>query len=149
MIIDVLENSALYSSITPSLGRAFSFLLSNDLASLEPGRMELDGDSLYVFVQQYMAKPETLGKWEAHKRYIVVQYLVSGSERVGYSAIKKMNLGDYNPQKDNQALTGTGQMLQLNAGSFMVFFPQDAHMPGLANGFETPVKKIVVKCLIQ
>ncbi|MBA4384265.1 MAG: YhcH/YjgK/YiaL family protein, partial [Anaerolinea sp.] len=128
--------------------RAFSFLLSNDLASLEPGRMEIEGESLYVLVQQYISKPETSGKWEAHKRYIDVQYLVSGSERVGYSAITKMTLGDYNPQKDFQALSGTGQILQLNAGSFMVFFPQDAHMPGLANGYETSIKKIVVKCAI-
>lgn len=148
MILDVLENSKLYSSITPSLGRAFSFLISNDLASLEPGRMEIDGDSIYVLVQQYMTKPESAAKWEAHKRYIDVQYLVSGSENVGYSAISEMVLGDYNPQKDFQALTGNGQILQLKAGSFMIFFPQDAHMPGLANGFESPVKKVVVKCAI-
>lgn len=148
MILDVLENSKLYSSITPSLGRAFSFLFSNDLASLEPGRMEIDDDSIYVLVQQYMTKPESAAKWEAHKRYIDVQYLVSGSENVGYSAISEMVLGDYNPQKDFQALTGNGQILQLKAGSFMIFFPQDAHMPGLANGFESPVKKVVVKCAI-
>lgn len=148
MIFDVLENAKLYSSISPNLDRAFSFLLSTDLASLETGRMEIEGESLYVMTQQYISKPETSGKWEAHKRFIDVQYLVSGSERVGYSAITKMTLGDYDPQKDFQALSGNGQYLQLNAGSFMVFFPQDAHMPGLANGFETPVKKIVVKCAI-
>jgi len=148
MIFDVLENAKLYSSITPSLDRAFSFLLSNDLASLEPNRMEIDGESAYILVQQYILKPETSGKWEAHKRYIDVQYLVSGNERVGYSAITKMKLGDYDPQKDFQALSGIGQNLQFKAGSFMVFFPQDAHMPGLANGFESPIKKIVVKCAI-
>jgi YhcH/YjgK/YiaL family protein len=148
MIYDVLENTKLYSSITHSLGRAFSFLLSNDLASLKPGRMEIEGDLIYVLVQEYMTKPESAGKWEAHKRYIDVQYLVSGSEYVGFSPISKMTLGDYNPQKDFQALKGIGQKIQLIAGSFMVFFPQDAHMPGLTNGFDTPVKKIVVKCAI-
>ena len=110
--------------------------------------MEIEGNSLYVMTQQYISKPETSGKWEAHRRYIDVQYLVSGSERICYSPIAKMALGDYDPQKDFQALSGNGQFLQLNAGSFMVFFPQDAHMPGLANGFETPIKKIVVKCVI-
>ncbi len=148
MIVDLLENCNLYSSINSNLDRAFSFLLSNDLASMEPGRLELNGDSLYVLVQHYLSKPESSGKWEAHKRYIDVQYLISGSERVGYSAISNMTLGEYNAQKDFQALSGSGEMYRLNAGSFMVFFPQDAHMPGLANGFETPIKKIVVKCAI-
>jgi YhcH/YjgK/YiaL family protein len=31
------------------------------------------------------------------------------------------------------------------AGSFVVFFPEDAHMPGMAAGSPEPIRKVVVK----
>ncbi len=148
MIYDTLENSQDYCNIHPRLDRAFSFLLTTDLVALKPGRMELEGDSLYVLVQEYLTKPFSEGKWEAHQRYIDVQYIVSGVEGCGFASLKSMQVGEYDPQKDFQAMTGQGQILRLSAGYFAIFLPQDAHMPGLEDGDRSQVKKIVVKCKI-
>ncbi|NTV77854.1 MAG: DUF386 domain-containing protein, partial [Clostridiales bacterium] len=49
-------------------------------------------------------------------------------------------------ERDFQAMTGSGSTLNLTAGTFAVFFPQDAHMPGLTVEAPTKVKKVVVKC---
>jgi YhcH/YjgK/YiaL family protein len=148
MIYDVLDNSQLYEGIHKSLKTALAFLRSNDLAAMRVGRIDLEGDSIYVLVQEYMTKPTDQGKWEAHKRYIDVQYLMSGSERVGFTNIETMKLGTYNPERDFQPMTGDGQMIELSAGSFLILFPQDAHMPGLEMNSSSFVKKVVVKCLI-
>jgi YhcH/YjgK/YiaL family protein len=148
MIYDNLENSQVYANLNPRLEKALSFLQSTDLAALKPGRIELEGDSIYVLVQEYLTKSQESGNWEAHKRYIDVQYIVSGSERVGFSMLNSMKLGEYKEERDFQAMFGEGQFLTLNAGSFVVFFPQDAHMPGIAIESLAPVKKIVVKCAV-
>jgi len=146
MIFDMLSNSYLYSDITPRLKTAFDYLSSTDLATLPAGRIDLDGDHVYVLVQEYTTKPLEEGKWEAHRRYLDVQYILSGSERIDFALTNTMKLGDYIEERDFQAMSGSGSTLNLKAGSFAVFFPQDAHMPGLAVGAPSQVKKIVVKC---
>jgi YhcH/YjgK/YiaL family protein len=148
MIYDMLENSRLYTQITPQLEKAFSFLQSTNLADLKPGRIELEGDSVYVMVQEYLTKPQDAGQWEAHKRYVDVQYIVSGSEKIGFAMLNSMQLGEYNPERDFQAMFGEGQFMTMIPGSFAVFFPQDAHMPGIAMEELAPVKKIVIKCAV-
>ncbi len=148
MIYDQLSNSALYQSIHPRLKQAFDYLRSTDLDTLSPGRFELDGNTLFVLVQEYEPKPVEQGKWEAHRRYVDVQYMLRGCERIDHGLIDHMQLGEYNPEKDFQALNGQGQTLSLQEGSFAVFFPQDAHMPGLTSDDTGIVKKIVLKCLL-
>ena len=148
MIYDLLTNAALYSTLHPRLKQAYEFLQQTDLEKLEPGRFDLDGDALYVLVQEYAPKPLSDGKWEAHHRYMDVQFMLRGCERIDFGLIDHMQLGEYIPDKDFQALDGQGQTLLLEEGSFVIFFPQDAHMPGLMTDNTGVVKKIVVKCLI-
>ena len=148
MILDVLNHAILYEKIHKSLDLAFSFLRSTDLKSLSPGRLELQGDSVYALVQEYTTKSEEQGKWEAHKQFIDIQYIVEGVEKIGYSSLTNLHLGDYFPERDFQSATGEGQWIRLRSGSFVVFFPQDAHMPGLSDRSPSSVKKVVIKCMI-
>ncbi len=146
MIFDLLSNSALYAGITPRLKIAFDYLTSTDLAALPVGRIDLDGSRVYVLVQEYMTKAPEEGKWESHKRYLDVQYIHSGCERIDIALVNTMQLGEYVEERDFQAMNGEGSPLILQAGSFAVFFPQDAHKPLLAVTEPVRVKKVVVKC---
>jgi YhcH/YjgK/YiaL family protein len=146
MIFDMLSNAELYAGITPRLKTAFDYLNATDLAALPVGRINLDGDHVYVLVQEYTTKPMADGKWESHRRYLDVQYMHSGCERIDFSLVNTMKLGEYVEEGDFQAMTGTGNPLTLVPGSFAVFFPQDAHKPGLAVAELEWVKKVVVKC---
>ena len=119
------------------------------MASLPPGRYELDGINLYVMSQEYTTKLPEQGKWEAHRRYIDLQYIVSGTERIGYAHLSRLTQGDYNSEKDFHALSGVGDYITLSAGDFMLLFPEDAHMPGMAVGDPVPVKKVVVKIAVK
>jgi biofilm protein TabA len=148
MITDRLTNAHLYLSLGARIQRAFEYLQQTDLRTLPTGRYELDGKNLYVMSQEYSSKLPEQGKWEAHRRYIDLQYVVSGTERIGYAHLSRLAQGDYIPEKDFLGLTGDGSYITLSAGDFMLLFPEDAHMPGMAVGDPVPVKKVVVKVAI-
>lgn len=148
MITDHLSNAHLYTGLSTGIRRAFEYLQQTDLYSLSVGRIELDGKNLYVTSQEYITKLPDQGKWEAHRRYIDLQYIISGTEQIGYTPIDRLTLGEYNPDKDFQALSGSGNFITLSAGDFMLLFPDDAHMPGMAVDDPIPVKKVVVKILV-
>ena len=145
MITDHLSNAHLYTTLSADIQRAFEYLQNTDLQALETGKFDLDGKQLYINSQEYISKLPEQGQWEAHRQYIDLQYLISGTERIGYAPICRLTPGDYNPDKDYQPLSGTGDFITLTAGDFMILFPEEAHMPGIAAGESTPVKKVVVK----
>jgi len=149
MSTDRLTNAHLYLGLGENIQRAFEYLQHVNLDTLPVGRLELDGIKMYVTSQEYATKLPEQGKWEAHRRYIDLQYLISGTERIGYSQLSKMTHGEYNPEKDFLALAGSGDFVTLNAGDFMLLFPEEAHMPGMAVDQPVLVKKAVVKIAIK
>jgi YhcH/YjgK/YiaL family protein len=149
MIFDSLENRARYRGLSYNLPAALQFLAENDLAALPVGRKDLDGNSLYLVVQESMTRPREQGKWEAHRKYIDIQYIARGEERMGFANLSTMQLGEYFPEKDFQAMTGIGNHVDVSVGSFAIFFPEDAHMPGLCVDTPKLVKKIVLKVKIE
>lgn len=147
MIADLLTNASLYESIGPRIAAAFRFLGQPGLLELATGRHEIDGDGVYALVSEYHPKPLSHGKWEAHQKYIDLQYVAAGVERIGVAPIGRLQAGDYNPAKDMTILTGSGDYLTVAAGQFMILWPGDAHMPGLDAGIPGLVRKVVVKIL--
>ncbi len=108
MIFDSLNNFSRYAGLGNNLPAALKFLLENELTALPVGRLELDGDNLYALVREYTTKPAEQGVWEAHRKYIDIQYMVSGSERMGFAQLSTMQLGEYLPERDFQPLSGIG-----------------------------------------
>ncbi len=146
MILDELKNAKLYAAASPGLAKAFKFLAAADLNALPNGRHEIEGDSLYASVMTYDTKPLDKAVWEAHRRYMDVQYIITGQERMGYAPLGALTpRGDYNSEKDCILLDGAGSHFTVTQGMFAVFGPLDAHMPGVALAAPAPVKKIVVK----
>jgi len=156
MIIDRIENAPLYVGLGKRIATALDYLGKTDFSRVPPGRCEIDGANLYALVQEYPTKPRETARWEAHRRYIDVQYLVSGVERIGYSPISSLQVIEaYDENKDALFLAGEGDFLLMRPGMFMVLWPEDAHMPGIAvaapatAGKPTPAKKVVVKVLAE
>jgi len=147
MIVDILKNAAQYTDLGTSFSAAFEFLKKSDLAGLAPGKYEIDGSNVYAMVSQYDTRPREEGKWEAHRKYFDIQYIVSGSELIGYSNLEALTVTTpYNEKDDYMLLDGHGDFLTASAGKFFIFSPQDAHMPCMAIGGRSgPVKKVVVK----
>lgn len=131
---------------------AFAFLKDNDLTKLELKRYDLDGDNLFITLSEYNTKNPEDAKFEAHRKYIDIQYVVSGSEMVGIAPLITQDsvLQPYDATKDIEFVT-IKKPLFVNAvpTRFFIFFPEDAHMPGLKEETNAPVRKAVVKVRID
>lgn len=145
MIVDHINNSHLYYALSPRIRNAFDYIHQVDLTSINVGRYEIDGENLYAMVQQYNTKPKESGTWEAHRRYIDLQFVIQGTERIGYANLGCLTQGEYNPNKDFLPLYGEGDFLTLKNGDFVILMPEDAHMPGIVVDTLSPVKKMVIK----
>jgi YhcH/YjgK/YiaL family protein len=150
MIVDQLSNASLYLAVHKRLGSAFDYLKKTDLSKVDPGTYEIDGRKVYVMVQQYETKPMEKGRWEAHRKYIDVQYVHQGVERFGYANLLELKPGNYDEAKDFLSLEGEGKgdFFLVRQGTFVILFLQDGHMPGMAVSTPQPVKKFVVKVAI-
>ncbi len=148
MIFDSLDHHIRYAGFGFNLPSAMKFLLENNLNTLPVGRVDIDGENLFALVQEYTTKPAEKGLWEAHRKYIDVQYMVTGKERIGFVQLSTMQLGEYIPEKDFQPMTGSGNHVDVFAGSFAIFFPEDGHMPGLCINIPELIRKVVLKLKI-
>jgi YhcH/YjgK/YiaL family protein len=132
----------------PAFGKAFEFL-SKLTDKTEPGRYEIDGDKLYVNVMDAECHECASAKLEAHKKYIDVQFVISGNETMGWSDVKtcKSVAEPYNVSSDYTLFSDTPDTwFAVPSGVFVVFFPEDAHAPQVGEG---KVKKAVVKVAIE
>jgi YhcH/YjgK/YiaL family protein len=145
MVIDRIAHANLYRSLGPRVARALDYLQQTDGVALAPGTYELDGRRVFALVQEYTTKPFEQGKWEAHSRYADLQFVASGVERIGYGAMTRFEQQAYDADKDYMALSGSGEFLTLDSGSFMLLWPGEGHMPGIAAGAPSAVKKVVIK----
>jgi YhcH/YjgK/YiaL family protein len=132
--------------------KAFGFLKSNDLTKLENKRHDIDGDNLFVNVSEYNTKDPADARFEAHRKYIDIQYVAAGSEKIGIAPLAAQDtiLQAYDETKDVEfSKFRDAKYYIATPGRFFVFFPEDGHMPGLKTDSVAPVKKVVVKVRIN
>ena len=151
MIIDRLEHRGLYAGLGRGIPQALDYLARTDLTQLPDGKQALDGERMYANIQRYKTKPIWQAKWEIHRRYLDVQYIARGAERIGYApwseglAVKE----EYDPERDLAFYKAAGVLVPVAAGMFVVLMPQELHAPGLVPAESeaiTEVLKVVVKC---
>jgi biofilm protein TabA len=152
MILDTLENSAHYECLSPHFAKAFAFLRTVD-GTQALGRHEIDGDEIFALVQRYETKPLASALFEAHRRYIDVQFVHTGRETILWAplaAMREETMG-YDPAKEAALfkLVLEATPLQLCAGYFAVLFPEDAHAPCVVWGEAGEVFKVVVKVAVS
>ncbi len=149
MIFDAIENAEVYYGLGEKVKRAFEFIKSTDLKSLKDGKIEIDGDNIFAIAQKYKTKDSDDGIWEAHRKYVDIQYMISGAENMGFVLADYLEISDkYNEADDVEILKGLGDFVQVNEGEFVMFFPDDAHMPGLKIKENEEIRKVVVKIKI-
>ena len=147
MIMDQLSNASLYDGVHPRLKKGFNFLLDNDLQALPVGKYEIEDDKVFVMIQEYETKLIEECRLESHYLYTDIQYVIKGEERMVYTNKEETELVEAQQENDVMFLKGKGNHLIVKEGSFAVFMPQDAHMPGVCVNQPQAVKKAVVKVL--
>ena len=146
MIFDQLKNAEWYFDCQDGFEQGFAFIRLAIDANLKPGRYKIDGDDVFAMVQEYDTK-ENSGQFEAHRNYIDIQCIVSGVECMESAELERCTeSAAYDETKDIAFYTAEPQnKMRLTAESFAVFFPWDAHNPGICEDVPGKVKKVVVK----
>jgi YhcH/YjgK/YiaL family protein len=103
----------------------FRFLIENDLSKLPLGRIDLNED-VYVTVSEYTTKNPENALYESHKKYIDLQYIVSGNEYIGLTNNTTIPVtSPYNEQKDIAFYTfNGGELLLATPTVYFIFFPK-------------------------
>ena len=131
---------------------AFKFLKNNDLTKLELKRYDIDGDNLFATVSEYMSKNEETTQFEAHRKYIDIQYVVSGKEVMNIAPLTSVKevITPYDASRDIEFVT-VNKVVNYKAtpSNFFIFFPVDAHRPGLKDVANSPVRKVVIKVKVD
>ncbi|HEY2895332.1 MAG TPA: YhcH/YjgK/YiaL family protein, partial [Pirellulales bacterium] len=84
MILDELASAARYEKLHAGFHAGFEFLMQANLASLESGRHEIDGDRVFALINRDPGRGRAGARLEAHRKYIDIQFLVSGQEEIGW-----------------------------------------------------------------
>ena len=147
MIIDSIDNCMNYENLGIKISLALNHISAVNFDSKEPGRYDIDGDNIFVNVNDYHTKNSDECKFEAHRKYIDVQYIAKGTEWIGYAPLAGQTvISEYNDERDVLFFEGEPSFVKLDKGMFAIFFPQDLHMPGTGDG--DFVRKVVVKVRI-
>ena len=149
MVLDRLDQAARYTPLHPSFARAFEFLLETDLATLTPGRHEIDGDSIYLSVDHVDGRGRAGARLEAHRVHIDIQLTIEGDEQIGWRPLTacKMADGGFDATRDIGFYRDRPDTwLVVPPGTFAIFFPEDAHAPLAGTG---PVRKAIVKIRVE
>jgi len=146
MIIDSLVNAKRYNNLHPLFAKAFEYIASVDLATIEVGKYEIsDGLKAIVSNKDAMTVTESISKFECHNKAIDIQLCINGNEQLGWKSRSdcKSQKGEYNEEKDVVFYNDEPDMFfNLRDNQFAIFFPEDVHAPMIGEG---PIKKMVIK----
>lgn len=142
MIIDRIEEQERYYPLLPNMELAFAFLA--EAPDLEPGRYELE-DGLFATVYEGDTRQMDGVELEAHKKYIDLQYCISGGERMAWAHTQELNLTGEDVEHDNYYFAGTSTAVSIRPGMFYIMFPSDAHKSSVHHEFPKHFRKVVVK----
>ena len=144
MIFDNVKNKERYRAM-PWLYAVLSS--AEKYAALEPGKYPID-ENTRANVSAYNTSKNEVPKYENHRDFIDVQWVISGKERILVIPRERCAVAEaYSEEKDVEFLTPAGKMteLRLTDGDFAVLFPDEVHAPGLTDEDPSDVKKIIFK----
>lgn len=145
MILDIIENANRYSTLHRGFAKAIEFLLRPDLKELPVGKYEIDGERVFAMVSKEFGRKREDALLETHEKYIDIQLVLAGTDTMGWKpkSLCRNPTGAYDPEEDIQFFADDPDAwIATQSGAFVIFFPEDAHMPLISSG---QLHKVVVK----
>lgn len=147
MILDSLSRAAAYHALGARLSAGLHYLASFD-PNTPPGRYPIDGEDVFALVDGYETGPATAKRFESHLRYLDIQHLASGRERILHAPAESLRVETpYDRERDIAFYHDppASSSFLLLPGDFAILFPSDGHKPGCMAGGREAVRKVVVK----
>ena len=150
MIVDTMDNISRYAALGGNLARALEFLQKSYRRAMPDGRHVIFGEAVYASASTYTTQPKDAKPFEAHDRYIDIQYLFQGEECLFWAPRSSLTATKSYSETDDVALFSGDQEtgVVLVPGVFVVLFPWDGHKPGCALRSPQQVRKLVIKARV-
>lgn len=154
MILGYIQNADKEAGLhVPLLQKGLQYLKNTDFSALDLGKHIIDGDAMYAIVSEYVPDKKENCKAETHRKYIDIQYIVSGEEIMGFGNIAN---GTEEPEGYLEERDATFYSvvkdeidIKVTSGMFAVFFPWDIHRPTCVSKPGVTVRKVVVKIKVD
>lgn len=144
--IDQWEFARQYQKNKTAWDKAFAWLKATDLQTIAKGRYPIEGDTVYASVTEDSSKDFEKTNWESHRKYIDLQSVIRGEEKIGVCPVAKATVTmAYDEKLERANYSAEGTYYKATPGTFFLFFPNDAHRPNITPGGNRVVKKIVIK----
>ena len=113
------------------------------------GTYSIVGNDVYANIETYQTRALENTRYESHRNYIDIQYMIWGREQIAVTDISELSIEEpYHAKKDiifyKDSLVGEKYLI--TDGDFLVLYPYDAHRPCITLDDESvQVKKMVIK----
>ena len=149
MVFDTLENCKFYYGINKNMEKAFDFIKKAVNENYAAGKYEIDGKDIFASVQEYETASFEEKKFEGHRKYLDIQFIVSGTENMKSAFVDDVKTKiEYNDEKDVEFFEDTQKCadFDVNKNQYAIFLPSDIHKPGLSpKDGKSEIKKVLVK----
>ncbi len=145
MIVANLQNSGRIESLHPLFAQLFEYVKTHDLLSMPLGRIELDGDRLFINNVEPQCVTAAEQVLEVHRDYIDVHFLLQGEETIGWKALEDVTneTKAYDAEGDCALYAEPASTyVTLRPGQFMIVWPEDPHAPVIGSG---KIRKAIAK----
>ena len=144
--VDKVEFAKQYTANKAAWDKAFAYFRDTNLEELPVGKHPIDADNVFAAVTDNPTKEYANTTWESHRKYIDMQCVVRGAEKIGQAPLASATVTKpYDEARDVANYSVEGPLLEARPGTIYLFFPQDVHRPNIkVEGIEKD-KKVVVK----
>ena len=155
MIITNVNNEIQNKSLAKDIRFCIEFAKKNEnkILSLVNGSYDVGYNNIKMNLGKYFTKSENEKFWESHKKYLDVQIMINGTEKVAINDIRDMEVKSFDEEKDLTILEGDKAFdIIMKTGDVLVFFPNDVHKPELnvsENDDSGNIRKIVTKVVFK
>ncbi|MFA6431460.1 MAG: YhcH/YjgK/YiaL family protein, partial [Candidatus Margulisiibacteriota bacterium] len=147
-IFDSINSLIKYTNI-PNIEGIIKFIQNLNLNDIPDGKIEINGEKLFVNISRYFPEDEKEKRFESHNIYTDVQVILKGAEKIQIVSAKNMKKEtEYSLEKDCQFFSAQKEIsdIILSENEFVVFFPGEAHKPGcFYEKLNDPILKLVFK----
>lgn len=149
VIFGNLNQLSEYPFLEKAVLECFEYAAAHDLSAFEKGRYEIDGERLFVNIVEYTTQAPEKRFWEAHRNYLDVHLMLSGTEQIDLNFIRNMEQKDFVEQDDFLPLDGEkNSSVTMTEGDFLICYPADGHRTAVAVYEPERIKKAIFKVAV-
>lgn len=120
-----------------------------NFAEMEDQKITVEGEDIFFILTHSDTEPVEDRKPETHKKYLDIQLLLEGKEKIGCAVLNENAVSEngYDAEAEVEFYSSIENetLVALEPGDFLVLFPEDIHKPLCAFDKPMTIRKVIAK----